>query len=478
MLGTLSAQPPNKFYNKFGGFGIDIGYGVKETYNRRYIICGSTSSYGYGALDGFLMLVDSMGQKVWEKNYGGALTDEARRVVVNPADSGFVFVGHTNSMGNGGYDLWLVRTNKHGQLIWQRTFGGTDWDFGMDLILSPDGNILLCGKSFNARYGKYDAWVLKAQMSNGDLLWQKFYGGAEDDDFRSIKLTPDSKIVLTGQTSSMGDIAGDIYLFTTNLSGDSLLAKKYGMPGKKDFANDIVVESANEYILGGGTESYATSFTDAFIFKMDNLGDSIWLRNYGNSGLAQESVKITLMKNTTGRYGISYSDINFPSFKRDPKNLILSDQGYYIVGHSFGESEDEELYDLVKVSDGGFIGVGYTKSFGSILDDVFLVKYDSSFVYGGKIIGVQEINFNPSQNLLIYPTVIKEENPLCYIKCNNKPRYVNIYSVSDSRIIKSTETDEITTNLYSFSLGDLPKGIYIINFINNGFVVNFKLIRL
>ncbi|MBK6523605.1 MAG: hypothetical protein IPG08_15535 [Sphingobacteriaceae bacterium] len=117
---NMNAQPPSKWYNRFGGAGIDIGYGVKETYERHYIVAGSTSSFGYGATDAYLVLVDSMGQKVWDKTYGGVMADVAKAIVVNPVDSGFIFTGYTGSIGNGGYDVYLVRTDKNGTIIWQK----------------------------------------------------------------------------------------------------------------------------------------------------------------------------------------------------------------------------------------------------------------------------------------------------------------------------------------------------------------------
>ena len=234
---NLSAQPPSKWYNKFGGSGIDIGYGVKETYERHYIVAGSTSSFGYGATDAYLILVDSMGQKVWDKTYGGVMADVAKAVVVNPVDSGFIFTGYTGSIGNGGYDVFLARTDKNGNLIWQKSFGGLDWDFGNDIVMGPDGNVVICGYTYNSKYGKKDGYILKVNSGTGALMWEKKYGGVEDDEFRAVKVTNDNFIIFTGETKSYADITGDIYFFKTNATGDSVLCKQLGRINTEDFGN-------------------------------------------------------------------------------------------------------------------------------------------------------------------------------------------------------------------------------------------------
>src|SRR6218665_182260 len=96
----LNSQPPDRFYTKYGGEGTDKGYGVQEIYNRQYIVVGSSSSFGDGSTDAYLLLVDSMAAIVWQKKFGGVGADVGKSVIFNPADSGFIFTGFTSSFGN------------------------------------------------------------------------------------------------------------------------------------------------------------------------------------------------------------------------------------------------------------------------------------------------------------------------------------------------------------------------------------------
>ncbi len=472
---VANSQAPERFFNKFGGFGIDNGYGVKETFDRQYVIVGSTSSYGFGGLDAFVMLVDSMGQKKWEKNFGGVLTDVAKSVIVNPSDSGFVFTGYTNSIGNGGYDVYVVRTDKNGNILWQRTYGGFDWDFGTNIIMSQDGELLICGHSYSYSYGKSDGLLMKLKMSNGDILWQKHFGGAEDDDFRSLKLTADAKLIITGKTSSYSDSFGDIYYFQTNTSGDSLSSKSYGLKNKVDYGNDIISETNTNYFIVGGTESYSSGMKDAFILKINNQGDSIWLRNFGKSDVDEETYGIVLTNSYQGKYVITFGAIDFAFFKRDPKTITLESNGYYMFGGSIGQNEDEELVCLANTKHKGFVGVGYTKSFGSVLEDVFIMKYDSilGINASNSLIGVNEIA-NSTSKVKLYPTIINDQNPSVKIQSDDD-KTLHVYDLNGIKLL-STQIkggDKYT----EVQLDNSPPGIYLFELFNERNRNTFKIVK-
>ena len=89
---NLYGQLSTKFYSKYGGDGRDLGYGGKETFiKKQYIVIGSTSSFGNGSSDAYLFLIDSVGQILWQKSFGGSNADIGKSVIINPIDSGYIF---------------------------------------------------------------------------------------------------------------------------------------------------------------------------------------------------------------------------------------------------------------------------------------------------------------------------------------------------------------------------------------------------
>ncbi|MBL7933126.1 MAG: hypothetical protein JNL60_14565, partial [Bacteroidia bacterium] len=234
---NIGAQPPGKFYGTWGGNGDDVGYSGKQTKDGNYIVAGSTSSYGHGEVDVYLLKIDSMGSVIWDKTYG-AFNSEVGKSVIEVVDSGFVITGYTNSFGSGGYDAYLIRTDKNGNLIWQKTFGGTDWDFANDVVLGSDGNLHVVGYTYSYGAGKKDGFILKYDLQ-GNFLSHKFIGGAEDDELNSIIKTNDGFLATIGYTKSKNDLNGDIYFLKLDLNYDTLFTRTIGGPGV-DYGSDLV----------------------------------------------------------------------------------------------------------------------------------------------------------------------------------------------------------------------------------------------
>jgi hypothetical protein len=476
VVAKFQAQPPSKWYNKFGGYGIDVSHAVEETFNKQYIMCGSTSSFGFGLHDAILTLVDSMGQKIWEKNYGGALTDIAKNIIINPVDSGFIFTGYTNSIGNGGYDIYLVRTDKNGNIIWEKSFGGFDWDFGDDLIFASDGNLIICGSTYNSKYGKSDAYVLKINSNSGNLIWEKKFGGFEDDEFKALKLTSDNFYIITGYTKSYADIKSDILLFKLNLNGDSILSKTFGSPNKNDFGCDIIVDDFNDYVISGGSETYSSGLLDAYVLKCTNAGSLVWTNNFGKPDLDEVMFRVCLTRNHQGMYAITYTTIDYSTYKKDPKVFSLADNGDYIFGTGFGQSEDEELFGMSNTKDKGYICSGYTKSYGSNNEDAFIIKFDSVFTFNGNVIGIEENFQTTSEKINVFPSILNEYNSLLLINTSSLDQFIIEVSDINGKVITRLNFDYNLQPKHVDFKG-FTKGIYFITVENKSFKKHFKVIK-
>jgi hypothetical protein len=465
---TVFCQPPLRFFTKFGGYGVDIGYSVKPTKDRQYIVTGSTSSYGAGNTDMYLVKVDSFGVVIWQKTFGGFTNDVGKSVVQLP-DSGYVVAGFTNSFGAGGYDVYLVRTDKAGNLIWQKTFGGTDWDFANDVVLTPDGDIAVVGNTSSYGHGKKDGLFLKFDYS-GNLVQQKFIGGVENEELRSIIVTNDLFLASVGYTESKGDLNGDCYFAKLDLNGDTIFTKTFGAAGK-DYANDIVLKPNTDFVICGAKTYTSNPKTESLIYSLNATGGFLWENHYYASSTDEAFVSLAnSYQPSIPVLTANLRSVPVPSFKMDGNIFLTVIFGYYYKANSFVGPEDEILYSIEGTSDGGYVCTGSTLSFGSIGEDVFMIKLDSTVITYSNVVGVKE------NSKIQKPTILYEDDLNLAIEFLNAeiPYAIEICDLHGKKI---KEYKNVETNL-KINIIELDPSMYILRFrYNNGNIYNAKIIR-
>lgn len=467
----IEAQPPSKFYTRIGGNGYDVGYDVKQTLDNGYIITGSTSSMGVGNTDMYLLKLDSMGQIKFQTTFGNANNDIGKSVI-QLIDSSYIMVGYTNSIGFGGYDVFLVKADKNGALVWQKTIGGTDWDFANSLQQTSDGGFIIAGSTYSYGYGNEDGYVVKTD-ANGNITWSKTFGGANDDEFKSVIQTMDGGYALCGSTKSYGDINGDAWVFKLLANGDSAYSYKYNF-GLYDTYNDIKEIVTGEFILGGARTYTNTQQRESIFVRINTSGQILTQFEDGQIGSNEEYFKVDVSNSSFGAYtALGNSHENGPAFKEQVK-MILFNNGGYVNGGALGGNEDDECtsFSLVKKeSSKGYIAVGFTYSYNSILSDVLVFKYDSLLSYGTNITGLA----NESDLLKInrfYPSPFQT---IVNLDIDNKSIIkIEVFSI-DGNIVYEQES-KLQKNKLDLSF--LNDGIYILSITDKkGYKVSQKIIK-
>jgi len=218
----LSAQGTLEWSKYFGGTFTDIPYDVIQT-SSGYLLVGSSDSNDVditeskGQYDFWVINISNTGELIWQKSFGGSEIDEARSIV-NSGDGNYIIVGDTRSNdediseSKGGADLWVIKINSSGDLIWEKTLGGNSFDVGRSVYKTEDNGFLISGSSRSAdgdlttNQGQNDAWVLKID-SEANLLWQKTIGGTDIDFANDVVELNDGSVIAVGETSSNnGDI--------------------------------------------------------------------------------------------------------------------------------------------------------------------------------------------------------------------------------------------------------------------------------
>ena len=266
---SMSSEPPLTEWNKtYGGAKGDVAMSLVQTSDGGYALAGHTESFGAGWADFWLVKTDSSGNMLWNKTYGGT-KDDGGMSLVRTSDGGYALTGYTESFGAGLADFWLVKTDSSGNMLWNKKYGGADLDVAESLVQTSDGGYALAGHTFSFGVGSSDFWLVKTD-SSGNMLWNKTYGGANDDGADSLVQTTDGGYALAGRTFSFGVGSSDFWLVKTGLP----------LPPIHDVA--ITKVSPSKTFVG---QSYSTSIN----VTAENQGDYTETFNvtlYADSGLA------------------------------------------------------------------------------------------------------------------------------------------------------------------------------------------------
>ena len=219
----LSALGDLQWSKFFGGNFTETPQGIIQTDDNSFIIAGGSDSAdtdisnNIGSYDFWIIKISNTGDLIWEKSFGGDQIDEAR-AIVKSGDGNFIVAGDTRSTNNdiasnnGAADLWLIKITPNGDLLWEKTIGGSSFDVARSIVRSQDSGFFLAGSSRSSdgdvskNKGQNDAWVIKVD-ANGDLQWETTVGGSNIDFAYGIAQLADNSIIAVGDsTSNDGDI--------------------------------------------------------------------------------------------------------------------------------------------------------------------------------------------------------------------------------------------------------------------------------
>jgi hypothetical protein len=440
------------FERTYGGAENDRGYSVIQTSNGGFIITGSNESSGAGGSDVFLIRTDSLGQTLWTKTYGDTANDGGISIQ-RTLDGGFIIAGFTQVMFIGGGDVYLIKTDSLGDSIWTKTYGGMEMDGGTSVQQTSDGGYIIAGSTQSFGVIGNDVYLIKTD-SLGDTLWTKTYGSIDNDYGSSVQQTPDGGYIIVGNTFSFGAGNSDVYLIKTDSLGDSIWTKTYGGAESED-GNSIQQTQDSGFIIVGFTFSFGAGVNDVYLIKTDSLGDTLWTGTYGGIG---SDGGFTIQKTSDGGYIIVGGTRSFGAGSRDVYLIKTDSLGDTLWTRSYGGIANEAGFSVQETMDGGYIISGWTDSFGAGLYDVYLIKTDS---LGNVQVGVEEEgkdneklkmqNFKLMQNHpnpFHYSTVIRYQIPYTNPE-SNIPNHVSlkIYDLA-GRLVETLVDEKKKAGVY------------------------------
>lgn len=247
----------------------------------------SASTHAGG--DYWAIQTDGSGNLVWSRYYGGSFTDTAYEAVETD-DGGFIIVGSSDSIdvditeNKGAYDFWVLRIDNGGNFVWKKNFGGSEIDLGYALTKTSDGNFIAVGDTrsndgnVSNLYGNADVWAVKFN-GNGGIIWERSYGGTQFESARDIVALPAGTYAIAASSRS-NDIdlttnygVNDAWVFVINEEGELQFQQSIG-GSNLDFAGGLTVAANGELVMVGNTESTDGNLSqnkgakDAFMVKI------------------------------------------------------------------------------------------------------------------------------------------------------------------------------------------------------------------
>jgi hypothetical protein len=308
----------------FGGTANEWGWSVQQTSDGGYVIGGTTSSFGAGFNDVYLVKTDPNGETEWETTVGGGIIDEAYSVQ-QTADGGYIVAGHTSSYGAGYNDVYLVKTDPNGVVEWENTFGGSGVDYAFSGRQTSDGGYIVCGATLSNPADSYsDAYLIKTD-SEGTLEWEKTFGAANHaDEGRSVRQTSDGGYILTGGFYPKSGGSGDSWnvgLIKTDSAGNKVWEKEFG-GNKKDVGRAVRQTSDGGYVIVGETLSYGLGAEDVYVIKTNSAGELKWEKTFG--GTLRELVQ-SIQQTADGGYTIVGTTYSYGAGASDAYLVRLGD---------------------------------------------------------------------------------------------------------------------------------------------------------
>jgi len=508
---ALYAQPTIKWQHAYGGSGDEGAYDIKPAVNGGFIFCGQTNSTdgdvvapGFGSTDYWVCRIDSNGNILWERSYGGEGSDGAD-VILN-VGNGYIIGGNIYPVSDSIYggevtgahgsdDIWVIKTDTAGTLLWQKAYGGSSFDDIDNMKATSDGGYIFVADTHSTdgditfnHGGVSDIWVVKIN-DTGKIIWQRCYGGSLNDFGDDIIQTLDGGYLVTAHTSSTdGDMTGitnrgntDAWLIKIDDTGAIVWQKTYG-GSEIDEPNSIIQANDGGYIIGAGTNSsdfdiddYTTGDGfDVWVYKVDSTGTLLWSKTYGGTG-DDELTKIisttdsnyifcgstsSLDGDVTGTHGTNY----------DYWTVKLNDTGKIAWQKTLGGTYIDHGYAITPCDDSSYIVAGYTESVdGDVTgnhggSDAWLVRL------GYTDTTTRVVTVNNAADIQVYPTL---SSGIVYVVVPTG------YSAAKISLINTLGqqmpfAESVNGNEHVIDLSGNSTGMYIVRVSYNGVVRDVK----
>ena len=341
----------------YGGSGNDWANSVQQTSDGGYIVAGYTESFGEGLWDIWILKLSFAGDIEWQWTYGGLQNEEAYSIQ-ETGDGGYIVAGYTDSFGLGNTDIWVLKLTSEGEIEWQRTFGGSADDWADSVQQTSDGGYIIGGSSNSFGNGEFSFLVIKIS-SQGNVEWQEIYTIFVNSYLRSVRETSDGGYIAAGHIYPSLNNTYDFFVLKLDSIGRIEWQRYYG-GSQDDWANAIQETDDGGYFVAGYTESFGAGNLDFWVLKLTSIGNIVWERAYGGGG---DDWANSAQQTSDGGFIVAGSSDSFGAGLSDFWLLKLTSSGIIEWQTPYGDSGEEAAFSIQQTDDGGFVVAGSTNSY-------------------------------------------------------------------------------------------------------------------
>ncbi len=418
-LGNATMQAQQTIFHKiYGGGNFVSGQAVLQCPDSNLVVVGSINSNDGNLNDVLFFKLDTNGNVLLEKKYGGASIDIAKWAAFNHDSTAVLVVGFSSSFTTNDYDVYALYLDLNGDTIWTKTIGGSEWDYAYHVINTKDKGFLITGETYSYGEGNNDMYAIKID-TNGTIQWEKTIGGNLQDYAYSAVETADSNFVLIGSSNSYnnnGDL--DFYASCLNQLGDSVWTKTYGSTSN-DYgtSNCLYFFGADSLIILAGYAIGEVSDTQHF-YIIDYNGNE--KRHDYYNALELRHTVIKPEPDTSGYY-FTIQRKDYEGARVTPFFVIYSANFYFSNLKAYDITRDSYTFNSTKMFDGGYVLVGETESCGTLSStSLFVYKVDQALNASINIsnncnstvdlaLNVEEIPLFSEMNLFPNPAFVNSE---------------------------------------------------------------------
>lgn len=491
----IHAQAPSIAWQKtFGGPGNDIMQDIYPTTDGNFIMLGLADSTGgdvtcsiKGKHDTWVIKMAPDSTILWQKCFGGSKEEgNPNSKIIQTSDGGYLFQTETWSSDfdisghHGESDAWTMKLDADGNIVWARSYGGSNFDVPRNMLELPGGKYLMLSRTTsqngdvpaNEDPDLFDAWVFIAD-SEGNIIQNNIYGGTGDDELYTAILRPDNTIAMFGETtSSDGDLEGldvqglDAWMLVIDTSGNVISSRVYGQENEETFLDAHATDDGG-YIAFGDTQDPTIPVDkgswhgdyDFWAVKLDAEANIQWQGIYG--GLKREQFRRGAISPSDGGYFMGGSTlstdgdiINEEGKAREYWFIHIADDGEFLWGTALGGDLTEYIYSIVPA---GIVVGGAFSDDGDVIGmqgaaDGWVIKFDVATV-------VQEMA--KENGLVVYPNPATD-------KINVNLYGIEIPSVMEVKNVygQTVYSSKSVNKMAEINVSSWPTGVYYL-FISN-----------